>query len=375
MLTVAQQEQYALNEAFLQQIIALGNQLVGQLGTNLTLKWTIIDKIPTPQLSITQVNLLHTHVAAIYSLKGIGASTGRIRANACVVLNSPQKLQKIPKGAILVTPEITPHWLPLLQEIAGIVTEEGGLTCHAAILSRELGIPAIVGVKNATSIVKNGEKLLIDGDRGEIHRLRVDVGEAVETQLLHHQPLLNKSLTNPFLPPIATKLLLNLSQPHLIPQVKNLPVDGVGLLRLELMVLNILEGKHPRNWLLDGYKDELLKLWSDTIIQFAGAFTPRPVFYRSLDWLSPNLGRFSNGDLSKKESILVKRTLSYLRNPALFELELQALALVQSANFDNIHLLLPFVRTVEEFVFCRHKVEQAGLTRTPHFQLWIMAAV
>lgn len=383
LLTVAQQEQYALNETFLEQIIALGNQLVGQLGTKLTLKWTIIDKTPTPQLYITQVKHLHTHETPIYLLKGIGASTGRIRSNACVVLNSPQKPQKIPDGAILVTPEITPHWLPLLQEIAGIVTEEGGLTCHAAILSRELNIPAIVNVKNATNIIRNGEKLLIDGDRGEIHRLGVDVREAdalpykaVETQLLHHQPLLNKSLTNPFLPPIATKLLLNLSQPHLIPQVKNLPVDGVGLLRSELMVLNILEGKHPRNWLLDGCKDELLKLWSDTIIQFAGAFTPRPVFYRSLDWLSPNLGTFNNGDLAKKESILGERgASSYLRNPALFELELQALALVQSANYDNVHLLLPFVRTVEEFVFCRHKVEQAGLTRIPHFQLWIMAEV
>jgi pyruvate,water dikinase len=175
---------------------------------------------------------------------------------------------------------------------------------------------------------------------------------------------------------IATRLLVNLSQPSLIEQVLSLPVDGVGLLRSELMVLNILEGQHPLHWLDNGRQDVLLEQWYEQILQFAQAFAPRPVFYRSLDWRSRELQSFSHNLQSSSHSMLGERgTFSYLVNPAVFELELTALASVQQAGYTNIHLLLPFVRTVEEFYFCRQKVEQARLTQIPHFQLWMMAEV
>jgi pyruvate,water dikinase len=163
--------------------------------------------------------------------------------------------------------------------------------------------------------------------------------------------------------------MVNLSQSQLIEQVQSLPVDGVGLLRSELMMLNILEGKHPQEWLIAGRKAELLELLSEQIKQFARTFSPRPIFYRSLDYLPHDL-------LLSQSSILGDRgVFSYMQNPAVFELELQALAIVQASGYRNINLLLPFVRTVEEFIFCRHKVEQAGLMQISQFQLWIMAEV
>ncbi|BDI18867.1 phosphoenolpyruvate synthase [Nostoc cf. commune SO-36] len=382
LLQEAQQKQYALKEEYLQQIIALGTQLVSELGKTFTVKWTIAQQTTSSKLYITQVSpsqsISHTHF-----IRGLGAAGGRVVANALVIVNPQHKPEQLPKGVILVVPTITPDWLPLLQQVAGIVTEHGGLTSHAAILARELSITAVVNATSATTLIQTGERLLLDGDRGEVYQIKGDSQEEMErgkeeNLFSPHRP--NPKAPHPavtsHLPMIATQLLLNLSQSTLIEQVQSLPVDGVGLLRSELMVLNILSGQHPNSWILGGRQAELLELWSDEIMQFARAFAPKPVFYRSLDWRSPDLPSLSDNLQSSLQSMLGERgTFSYLRNPAVFELELQALASVQQAGYTNVNLLLPFVRTVEEFVFCRRKVEQALLTEVAQFQLWMMAEV
>nr|WP_199332307.1 putative PEP-binding protein [Fischerella sp. FACHB-380] len=439
LLNETQQQAYALSEEYLQQLIRLTNRLVRELGPNLTLEWTISQQITSGILYITQISTPQFGVSNTHLIKGLGAATGRVTAPAYVI-HSPQRPEQLPKGVILVAPTITPNWLPILQQVTGIITEQGGITSHAAILARELGIPAVVNAANATTMIPNGERLLIDGDKGEIYRLGTeaqeeDIGTRQSDQLLsflsfpHHTPLFNQSAplrkaakrlqkrnylhtgVSPLLQNgtesstalsssfhhtptekqnstsskinsstresmIATRLLVNLSQPSLIEQVLSLPVDGVGLLRSELMVLNILEGQHPLHWLENGHQDVLLERWYEQIIQFVQAFAPRPIFYRSLDWRSRELQSFSHNLQSSPHSMLGERgTFSYLVNPAVFELELTALASVQQAGYTNIHLLLPFVRTVEEFDFCLQKVEEARLTQIPHFQLWIMAEV
>ncbi|MBK1986038.1 phosphoenolpyruvate synthase [Sphaerospermopsis aphanizomenoides BCCUSP55] len=367
-----EQKQYALSAEYLQQLIILGNQLVSELGSKLQIKWTITEGKKAPKLYITQVSYPHAVLANLHLIKGIGASRGKVTATAYVINNLQPKPEHIPKGVILIAPAVTPDWLPLLNDVVGIVTERGGLTSHGAILSRELGIPAVVSATSATNLMQTGERLLLDGDRGEIYRHRGD-GEEVKGENQSHKyfaPL------TPNLPMIATQLLVNLSQSNLISQVLSLPVDGVGLLRSELMVLNILQGQNPHAWLLGGKKTELLELWSEEIKKFTCAFAPKPVLYRSLDWRLSDLPSWSDTSSSSPQSMLGERgTLSYLRNPTLFEFELKALAKVQQAGFNNLHLLLPFVRTVEEFIFCRRKVEEAGLTQVSQFQLWIMAEV
>ncbi|BAY45838.1 PEP-utilizing enzyme [Scytonema sp. HK-05] len=380
-----QQKQYALPEEYLQPLIQLANQLVKEIGTHFTFEWTLSCD-PTRTLYLTQVSTPQATISNFHLLKGLAAAPGRVTATAHVITNSQQKPEPPPKRVILVAPTIAPDWLPLLQNAAGIITEQGGLTSHAAILARELGIPAVVRVGHATKIIQTGERLLIDGDKGEVYRLTREAGEAVErgkgdkgtgkqgdvfTNLSD-----SISSSSPHLPMIGTQLLVNLSQPSLIEQVQSLPVDGVGLLRSELMALNILEGQHPNTWVREGHQTQLLERLREQIMQFARAFAPKPVFYRSLDWRSHELLSFNDSLQSSTQSMLGERgTFSYLQNPAVFELELAALAAVQKAGYSNVHLLLPFVRTVEEFSFCRQKVEQAELTQVPQFQLWIMAEV
>jgi pyruvate, water dikinase len=384
----AQQKQYALQEEYLQQIIALGTQLVSELGKTFTIKWTIAQQTTSNKLYITQVSSPQSVIPHDQFIRGLGAARGRVVATALVINNSQQKPEHLPKGVILVVPTITPDWLPLLHQVAGIITEQGGLTSHAAILARELSITAVVNATSATTLIQTGERLLLDGDRGEIYRIKgnskeeMEKGREEESGKLWGEnfisPNYSKALHSPVtthLPMIATQLLVNLSQSTLIEQVQNFPVDGVGLLRSELMILNILDGHHPNGWILGGRQAELLELWSEQIMQFARGFAPRPVFYRSLDW-PQDLPSLSDSLESSAQSMLGERgTFSYLRNPAVFELELQALARVQQAGYTNVNLLLPFVRTVEEFVFCRRKVEQALLTEVSQFQLWMMAEV
>ncbi|MBE9053273.1 phosphoenolpyruvate synthase [Nostocales cyanobacterium LEGE 11386] len=373
-LEEAQQKQYALPEEYLQTIITLGNQLVSEIGENFTIKWTISQETPVPNLYLTQVSTPQSVIPNLQFIKGLGAAGGRVTATAHVIVNAQKKPEQIPEGVILVVPTITPDWLPLLQKVVAVVTVQGGLTSHAAILSRELGIPAVVSATDATVIIQSGERLLVDGDRGEVYRLRKDKEVTHQSSVISHSPL--PIAHSPSSPMIATQLLVNLSQPSLIEQVQSLPVDGVGLLRSELMLLNTLEGQHPHGWLIGGRQAELLEKWSEQIILFARALSPRPVFYRSLDWRSHELPSANHHLHSLSHSSLGDRgTFSYLQNPAVFELELAALASVQKAGYSNIHLLLPFVRSVAEFSFCRDKVEQAGLTQVPQFQLWIMAEV
>ncbi|BAZ52365.1 PEP-utilizing enzyme [Nostoc sp. NIES-4103] len=418
----AQQKQYALQEEYLQQLITLGNQLVSELGKNFTIKWTISEQTPVnpvlrpsgvtsevtpqenqsakltlgdlcsqgpalktpardwlPNLYLTQVSSPQSAIPDLQFIKGLGAAAGRVAATAYVIVNSQHRPEQIPKGVILVVSTITPDWLPILQEVVGIVTQQGGLTSHAAILARELGIPAVVSAADATVLIENGERLLVDGDRGEVYRIKKDLaytkaeGENYELNS-HNNPITPSphALITPNLPMIATQLLVNLSQPSLIEQAQSLPVDGVGLLRSELMLLGTLKGKHPHSWLMDGRKGELLEQWCERIMEFARAFAPRPIFYRSLDWRSHEL---SSSTHSLHSMLGDRGTFSYVSNPAVFELELTALATVQKAGYSNLHLLLPFVRSVSEFSFCRQKVEQAGLTQIPQFQLWIMAEV
>ncbi len=248
LLEETQQKQYALQEEYLQQVIVLGNQLVSELGKNFHIAWTISQETPTPKLYLTQVSAPQSAIPNVQIIKGLGAARGRVTAAAFVIGNSPSKLEQLPPGVILVARTIQPDWLPLLQTVSGIITEQGGLTCHAAILARELSIPAVVSATDVTALIQSGEKLLIDGDRGEVSRIKEDIasesiprgwgaGENPELNYSYssmpslpsksHGWETSRSSLTPPQPLIATQLLLNLSQTRLVEKVQNLPVDGV----------------------------------------------------------------------------------------------------------------------------------------------------
>jgi len=386
-----QQQNYALDEKSLHKLIQLSQRLAAEFTQTFSLEWTLCQPSGStePQLYITQfVPQPRVHGSQISMstqpstprltpeiFRGLPAASGRVTAPAQVLIGKDKNLEEIPPGRIWVAKSISPDWLPWLKSAVGIITEQGGMTCHAAILARELSIPAVVNAADVTQLIKTGEFLFLDGNQGEVHRIGQQGGVVEAKPSIKSSP--SPILHRPY--PIATQLLVNLSQPSSLEQIAGLSVDGIGLLRSELMMLDILENQSLNAWLRQGKSSELTTRLAHLILQFVAMFAPRPVFYRSLDWRSHEFQRLANPNSPSEPEVnpIVGRrgTLRYLDDPTCFDLELAALKEVQSYGYTNVRLMLPFVRTVEEFSFCRRRVEQAGLTENPNFQLWIMAEV
>ncbi|MEM9539840.1 MAG: putative PEP-binding protein [Cyanobacteria bacterium P01_E01_bin.42] len=321
---------------------------------------------------------------------GVGASFGRAIAPVRILLSGDDANGEIPVGEILVAKTLEAYWLPLLEKAAGLILERGNLTSHGAILARELGIPALVGAIDATQLLETGESVVIDGIQGKVylakHQSPVTSHQSPVTS--YQLPVTSYQLpvTSYQLPvtsyqllgkgdrsALGTQLWVNLSQPSVFERASHLPVDGVGLVRSELMMLGLLQSQ-PLTWWLH-HQEKFVAELTDRIDRLAAVFAPRPVFYRSTDWRSPECPPLStSADIALNPSLGIRGTHTYRIDPALFEVELLALQRVRE-KWDNLHLILPFVRGVDEFLAARKQVESAGLLQWPSFQLWIMAEV
>ena len=286
-------------------------------------------------------------------ISGIAASFGIVRAELAIIADLNVASEPIPVGVILVTKEIEPQQIHLIKQAKGIITETGGKNSHAAIVARELNIPVIVNAANATKTLHHGERVLLDGDNGRVY------------PATQHQ--LRRPTTKKVIPayPIATKLMVNLSQPASIATTVNLPVDGVGLLRSELMLADLLAERRLAKW-QESFQQQFVGVATNYLRSFAAAFTPRPIFYRSLDLYGRGSTNPVFGD---------RGTYSYLSDPTLFDLELTALKTIAVEGYHNLNLILPFVRSVNEFEFCYRRITNIGLTAQANFQVWIMAEV
>ncbi|MBW4513774.1 MAG: hypothetical protein KME11_00950 [Timaviella obliquedivisa GSE-PSE-MK23-08B] len=386
-LELAQQTRSPLNHEQIQQIITLTQTAAAVLKMPVELEWTLVKLASDTQpiLYITQAipqfkvpHPAHGAKSKMQPLYGLAAAPGRVTAIAWVIEPTALLPAHLPAGVVLVTQMLSPDWLLYLRQVAGVIAEQGGMTSHAAIVAREMGIPAVLGIAGATRLIRSGDAVEVDGDRGEVHL--VDWATLEPGSLKR----ISTALPSPAKPSAAIKtqrdrpthIMLTLSQPEAIAQSVALPVDGIGLLRSELMLLEALDRQHPKLWLEQGRKHELIDRIAHQIRSFAEAFNPRPVFYRSLDLRSHEFSTLVGQEPLEQYPMLgLRGTLSYQRTPAQFEVELLALRQVQQWGYGNVQLLLPFVRTVEEFVFCRQMVERVGLTENPGFQLWIMAEV
>lgn len=362
--------------------LELARQLRADLGENFKLEWVLLGStsgMPNALTSASSIDIVQVYPlgangmeiplepnhptasaadAPTAILRGVAASGGQAIAPARTLAQLRNSGTGRSNPYILVAPNLEPDAFPLLQNAAGLVAEWGGLTSHAAIFARELGIPAVVGVVGATDRIKSGEWLHLDGDRGEVHL------NAISSPVTRSSvpPASTSERLN-----LATQLWVNLSQPGAIDRVAALPVDGVGLIRSERMVHEVLEGQPIERWLEIDRSPQLVDRLAEALHQFTRAFAPRSVFYRTFD--GGVRGRTADSVLA------VRGTLSYLVDPTLFDLELAAMVRVRQAGGSNLQLLLPFVRTVEEFEFCRQRLEAVGLARSPSFQVWIALEV
>jgi pyruvate,water dikinase len=310
-------------------------------------------------------------------LRGLGGAPGSA-SGAARVLTSLVDAAALGDGDVLVTHMTSPDWLPLLRRAAGVVTDSGGMTCHAAIVSRELGIPCVVGTGEATSKLRDGEIVTVDATRGLV--LEGACASEPARAPSGGQQAAGVSLgASPAAVVTATQILVNLSEPSQVQRVKDLPVDGVGLLRAEMMVLEALAGDHPRTLLEEGRGEELVARMAEGLSAFAVGFAPRPVTYRTIDFRTNEFAGLRGGERFEPQEanpmIGYRGALRYTREPDVFALELEAVRRVWDAGQHNLHVMLPFVRTARELRRCRDLIAESGLLDRPGFELWVMAEV
>ena len=297
-------------------------------------------------------------------LHGLGGAPGSA-SGAARVLVSLADAASLNDGDVLVTHMTSPDWLPLLRRAGAIVTDSGGMTCHAAIVSRELGIPCVVGTGEATSKLRDGEIVTVDATRGIVlEGARLDAGVSEPAASASGERSASAGASPATAPVTATQILVNLSEPSQVARVKDLPVDGVGLLRAEMMVLEALAGDHPRTLLEEGRGDEFVARMAEGLSTFATGFAPRPVTYRTIDFRTNEFSGLRGGErFEPQESnpmIGYRGALRYTREPDVFRLELAALSRVWDAGLHNLHVMLPFVRTARELRRCRELIAESG---------------
>ena len=305
-------------------------------------------------------------------LRGLGAAPGWAAGRARVVA-SLSEAGELGAGDVLVAHMTTPDWVPLMRRVAAIVTDSGGMTCHAAIVSRELGIPCLVGTGTATQTLRDGELVTVDAGKGVVIE-----GERAAEPASAAQPAPGAGAAGG--PPVtATRLLVNLSEPSQVERAAALPVDGVGLLRAEMMILEALGGVHPRRLLAQGRGEEFAGRMAEALTTFAAGFAPRPVTYRTIDFRTNEFRGLEGGSEFEPEEanpmIGYRGALRYVREPDLLQLELDAVSRVYDAGYANLHVMLPFVRTTRELAACRAIVAENGLLERAGFELWVMAEV
>jgi pyruvate,water dikinase len=295
-----------------------------------------------------------------------GTASGKVR-----VLGSPEEGNRLLEGEILVAPMTNPDWLPTIRRAAALVTDTGGMTCHAAIVARELGVPCVVGTRSATRDLHDGTTVTVDGTHGRVLAGLVESTPAVSVTERREPAAPQVEVT-------GTKVYVNLAMPDTAEAVAAQGPDGVGLLRAEFMLTETLGGRHPRDLIAHGEENTLVDGMVTSVGRIAAAFAPRPVVYRATDFRTNEFRGLKGGEayepVEHNPMIGYRGCYRYVKEPDLFALELQALARVREQS-PNVHLMIPFVRTRWELEECLSLVDASPLGRQRGLHRWVMAEV
>ena len=371
-VSLAERQRFSLTDAEVQSLADMALTIERHYGRPMDIEWAKDGQ--TDELFIVQarpetVKARESGVGQRYVLKETGPIriTGRaigqkIGAGPVYVVASPADMHKVKPGDVLVADMTDPDWEPVMKRSAAIVTNRGGRTCHAAIVARELGIPAVVGTGDATQLLKNGEEVTVscaEGDTGKVY-----------AGLLRFESSADGPQNFPE-PPV--KIMMNVANPERAFAFCQLPNHGVGLARLEFIINNHI-GIHPLaalDWpnLPDelrqaveqrtlGYADPVsfyVDKLAEGIATLAAAFWPKPVIVRLSDFKSNEYAHLLGGKLYEpvEENPMLgfrgaARYVSSSFRPA-FELECRALKKVRNEmGLTNVEIMVPFVRTLEE---------------------------
>ena len=308
-------------------------------------------------------------------VKGIGVSPGQASGRVNILLKV-KEIASFHPGDILVTEMTTPDWVPAMKIASAVVTNLGGKTCHAAIVSRELGVPCVVGTENATKILKNRDMVTVDGQKGFIYKGSVAEKEESKISAAATSDVSAQIIT-------ATKVYVNLAIPEIAKKVaRETNADGVGLLRAEHLMLGI--GKHPRLLLEEGGDKVMIDKFAQGVGQVAEAFFPRPVVYRFLDFKPDEFLELPGGEKYERKHVGPNPMIGYrgeyryTKEDDIFRLELRAIRKArEEMGLSNIWVMVPFVRTIDVFRKTVKIMIEEGLDHRNDnsFQLWIMVEV
>ena len=309
-------------------------------------------------------------------LKGLPASpglaTGKVR-----IIEDPKDIKEFKDGEILVTLMTSPDWVPAMKKASAIITNNGGMTCHAAIVSREMQIPCLVGTTSrgnaATKVLKNGQEITVDAKNGVVYDGLIKEAKPKKEHVC--QPAAE------YFPPTATGVMMNLGDPDLAEKYSSLPADGIGLMREEFLWTTYIH-QHPLYLIETGHADRVVNELANGISKVARAMAPRPVVLRFSDFKSGEYRNLKGGDKYEPHEpadLLGWRGASRYYDPKYinaFKLELEAVKKVRNEfGLKNLNVMIPFCRTVEEAKKVTDIMREQGLVRSEDFKVYMMAEI
>lgn len=314
-------------------------------------------------------------------LRGLTAAPG-LASGRVHVIDNPEDIDQFKKGEILVTLMTSPDWVPAMQKAKAIITNNGGMTCHAAIVSREMQIPCIVGTTSngvkATEVLKDGEMITVDAKNGVVYK--GDIIDALKPKAPTAQ-VSNQPVQAEYFPPTATKVMMNLGNPDLAEKYSALPADGIGLMREEFLWTSYIH-EHPLYLIDSGHPEKVVNELASGIGKVARAMSPRPIVLRFSDFKSSEYRNLKGGEKyepHESADLLGWRGASRYYDPKYinaFKLEVKAVKKVREEyGLTNLNVMLPFCRTVDEARKVTQIMAEEGLVRSANFKIYMMAEI
>jgi pyruvate,water dikinase len=290
---------------------------------------------------------------------------------AKIVFSPDEAAETMKKGDILVTDMTNPDFVPFMKMASAIVTDKGGITSHAAIVSRELAIPCVVGTENATKVIKTGTEYTVDSRNGIIYEgiLAEAKESSAQQSITYSEPV----------PVTATKIYMNLGVPEKIEDYKNMPFQGIGLMRTEFILASAI-GEHPLHFIETGKSQDFIDKMAEGIAMVARAIQPRPVVVRLSDFKTNEYRELKGGEkyeIVEENPMLGWRGCSrYISKwyKEAFRLECRAIKKCRTEwGLKNVWVMLPMVRTIWEAKAVLEIMKEEALERSIDFKVWFMA--
>lgn len=358
-----------LTDSDLEQLTQLGRRIQKHYQAPMDTEWGIEnDKVymlqarPITTLdNITEVEESNDDAERVVLTKGLGASPGLV-SGTVKIIRKLDELDKILDGDILVTTMTTPDMVPAMKRANGIVTDEGGVTCHAAIISRELGIPCVSGTGEATTVLEENSKVTIDGKKGIVFEGEFGSDKQSEDQNSQVQTVSAQPLVT------VTDVKVNVSMAEAAKKAYATGADGVGLLRTEHMML--ATGVVPYKFIDEGREDELVHVLAEGILKVVDVFYPKTVWYRTLDAPTDEFKTLEGGENEPDEAnpMLGWRGIRReIDQPDILKAEFKAIKKLHEQGYTNIGVMLPLLHKPEELREAKKIAESVGLR--PHIDV------